>query len=126
MGQLLRFSGPIWDSLQRQFSFLCSRCWLLFYLQRSVTAFLICAAAQPISGVKKMELTEQESQLLEMIRGLDEGEQLRLAVARRNGQWDVIVSAPPVVRHNARGVGATFDAAWDNLVPLEMEGFGGG
>jgi hypothetical protein len=42
-----------------------------------------------------MELTEQESQLLEMIRELDEGEQLRLAVARRNGQWEVIVSAPP-------------------------------
>jgi hypothetical protein len=49
-----------------------------------------------------------------------------LAVARRNGQWEVIVSAPPAVRYNARGVGATFDAAWDNLVPLEMEGFGGG
>jgi hypothetical protein len=73
-----------------------------------------------------MELTEQESQLLEMIRELDEGEQLRLAVARRNGQWEVIVSAPPAVRYNARGVGVTFDAAWDNLVPLEMEGFGGG
>jgi hypothetical protein len=73
-----------------------------------------------------MELTKQESQLLEMIRELDEGEQLRLLVARRNGQWEVIVSAPPVVRHNARGVGPTFDAAWDNLVPLEMEGFGGG
>jgi len=67
-----------------------------------------------------IDLSEQESQLIEILREWSGGDAHthRLTIERRDGAWDITLeqlSAPPGA---ARGTGATFDTAWDSLDPL--------
>jgi len=69
----------------------------------------------------KMEATEQERQMLEVIRdhGVDASSDFRLLIQRQDGAWDVTLSVAPHDELNtSRGTGATFNAAWDNMAPL--------
>ena len=69
----------------------------------------------------KMEGTEQERQLLEVVREHegDATSDFRLLVQRQDGAWDVTLSiAPHDELDTSRGTGATFNDAWDNMAPL--------
>ena len=65
----------------------------------------------------KMEGSEQERQLIEVLRGHDSNatSDFRLLVQRQ----DVTLSiAPHDELNTSRGTGATFGDAWDNMAPL--------
>ncbi|MFY9836085.1 MAG: hypothetical protein WAK55_06370 [Xanthobacteraceae bacterium] len=62
-----------------------------------------------------MVLTEQEQQLIECIRRLKEPDEFSVTITRGNRAWEIDMSAGKM---KARGVGATFDAAWDNVTAL--------
>jgi len=62
--------------------------------------------------------TEQELQLIEMIRELEEGNEFQLTVARSLGAWNVTISVTPLLEYPSRGVGVTFNEAWDNSAPV--------
>jgi hypothetical protein len=64
--------------------------------------------------------TEQELQLIEMIRELEEGNEFQLTVARSLGAWNVTLSVTPLVAYPSRGVGVTFNEAWDNSAPVGL------
>ena len=69
----------------------------------------------------KMEGSEQERQLLEVLRDHegDATSDFRLLVQRQDGAWDVTLSiAPHDELDTSRGTGATFNDAWDNMAPL--------
>jgi hypothetical protein len=66
-----------------------------------------------------MKLTQQEEQLIEVIRENANDEGFRLLLERQNGVWEVTPRAPPRRGKlgSARGVGTSFTAAWDNMNP---------
>ena len=69
----------------------------------------------------KMEATEQERQMVEVVRDhkVDATSDFRLLVQRQDGAWDVTLSiAPHDELNTSRGTGATFNDAWDNMTPL--------
>ena len=69
----------------------------------------------------KMEGSEQERQLLEVLRdhGVDAASDFGLLVQKQDGAWDVTLSIAPHDQLNtSRGTGSTFDDAWDNMAPL--------
>lgn len=66
-------------------------------------------------------MTEQEQQLLTVLRENADAAEFRLVIERRDGAWDIALSGRETVgakEGSARGVGATFDAAWDDMSPL--------
>ena len=66
----------------------------------------------------KMEGSEQERQLLEVLRdhGVDVASEFRLLVQMQDGAWDVSLSiAPHDELNTSRGTGSTFNDAWDNM-----------
>jgi hypothetical protein len=71
-----------------------------------------------------VEITPQENQMIDILRGSTDTTEFRLVIERRDGAWDIDMSArgmvglPSSKECGARGVGATFDAAWDNMNPL--------
>jgi hypothetical protein len=67
-----------------------------------------------------MEPTTQELQLLEMIRQLGEGNEFRLLIGREAGAWNITLSVWPLVPYESRGVGASFNEAWDNTAPAGL------
>ena len=69
----------------------------------------------------KMEGSEQERQLLEVLRDHDgdAASDFRLLVQKQDGAWDVSLSiAPHDELNTSRGTGSTFNDAWDNMAPL--------
>ena len=69
----------------------------------------------------KMEGSEQERQLLEVLRdqGIDVASEFRLLVQMQDGAWDLSLSiAPHDELNTSRGTGSTFNDAWDNMAPL--------
>ena len=69
----------------------------------------------------KMEGSEQERQLLEVLRDHegDATSDFRLLVQRQDGAWDVTLSiAPHDELNTSRGTGATFNDAWGDMAPL--------
>jgi hypothetical protein len=74
-----------------------------------------------------MEFTEQETQLIATLREAQVGaasEDFSLLIERRQGAWDIALSSVIVEKslkaktHKARGTGATFSQAWDEMGPL--------
>jgi len=73
-----------------------------------------------------MEFTEQETQLIATLREAqgDPDEDFSLQIERRQGAWDIALSSVIVGKtlksktHKARGTGATFNQAWDEMNPL--------
>ena len=69
----------------------------------------------------KMEGSEQERKLLEVLRDHDGGaaSEFRLLVQKQDGAWDVTLSIAPHDELNTlRGTGSTFNDACDNMAPL--------
>ena len=69
----------------------------------------------------KMEGSEQERQLLEVLRDHDgdAASDFRLLVQKQDDAWDVSLSiAPHDELNTSRGTGSTFNDAWDNMAPL--------
>lgn len=69
----------------------------------------------------KMKASEQERQLLEVLRDRDgdAASEFRLLVQKQDGAWDVSLSiAPHDELNTSRGTGSTFNDAWDNMAPL--------
>ena len=69
----------------------------------------------------KTEGSEQERQLLEVLRDHDgdAASDFRLLVQKQNGAWDVSLSiAPHDELNTSRGTGSTFNDVWDNMAPL--------
>jgi hypothetical protein len=65
-----------------------------------------------------MDVTEQERQMIEMIREQSGTDEYRLVIERIGGTWEIATDA--MLRgkqRSARGVGTTFDRAWDNMAP---------
>ena len=70
--------------------------------------------------VQRLQLSEQERQLIEVVRENAVYDGFRLLLERQSGSWEVILEAPEKGRKKhgtARGVGASFAAAWDNMNP---------
>ena len=63
----------------------------------------------------KMDVTEQEWQLIECLR--EDHDKFRLIVERQDGAWETTMSVPPQI---SRGIGATFAAAWDDMAPIGL------
>jgi hypothetical protein len=67
--------------------------------------------------MRTLELSEEETQLIEILREWDGDDAYQLIIERRDGAWDLSMKELGTSR-GARGTGATFDAAWDNMDPL--------
>jgi hypothetical protein len=63
-----------------------------------------------------MDITQQEQQMLELLREWAGGDQYRLLIERQDGAWDITLSEVGKP-HTARGTGATFGEAWDDMAP---------
>jgi hypothetical protein len=89
---------------------------------RTSKPLVTIGALQPMSTYSvKMEATEQERQLVEVVREheVDATSDFRLLVQKQDGAWDVTLSiAPHDDLSTSRGTGATFNDAWDNMAPL--------
>jgi hypothetical protein len=62
--------------------------------------------------------SEQERQLIEVLREWASDDEYRLEIERSSGAWEIKLSSPrngPRQEKWARGVGGTFNEAWDNV-----------
>jgi hypothetical protein len=65
------------------------------------------------------DITDQERQFLESLRQ-KRSHDLRVTIEYMQGAWDVTMTEPGTKRL-ARGTGATFGEAWDNMQPTQFE-----
>ena len=66
----------------------------------------------------KPELTEEELQMIEIIREWTGAAEYRLLIEREDGAWNITLSeAPHDQGHTARGTGASFNDAWNDMAP---------
>jgi hypothetical protein len=64
------------------------------------------------------DLSLQESLLLEMMREWSGKDNCRMKIEYRDGAWEITMSISLYGNdHTARGVGASFAQAWDNMNP---------
>jgi hypothetical protein len=62
--------------------------------------------------------TQEELLMIGMFREWKEKDDCRMLIEHRDGAWDITMSvAPHDVNHTARGTGATFGEAWNNMNP---------
>ena len=95
------------------------RCWFGLYFLLGLRVHR--SKFNMIAHNVKMEATEQERQMVEVVRDhkVDATSDFRLLVQRQDGAWDVTLSiAPHDELNTSRGTGATFNDAWDNMTPL--------
>jgi hypothetical protein len=64
-----------------------------------------------------MNLTDEERQLIEILRRDFAKRGNQLVIEWREGAWDITLKELGTKR-GARGTGATFEAAWRNMEPL--------
>jgi hypothetical protein len=71
-----------------------------------------------------MDITDQERQVIEILREQQSGpdNNFRLTIEHVDGAWEIAMSITfheaPDRAKRVRGVGASFDQAWDNMDPL--------
>jgi Arm DNA-binding domain len=63
-----------------------------------------------------LEVSEQERQLIEILRQWAGDAEYQIEIKRENGVWELKLSEPRAGRW-ARGVGRTFAEAWDHIDP---------
>jgi hypothetical protein len=61
-----------------------------------------------------MKISEQEQQMIELLREWESGDDFRLEIIHDSGAWEIKLSGKGKW---TRGVGKTFDEAWDNDSP---------
>ena len=64
-----------------------------------------------------MDITEQERQMIEMLREWDKSENYQLQIEIVEGAWDIALKEIGTPR-GARGTGDSFNSAWDNMAPI--------
>ena len=63
-------------------------------------------------------LTQQESQMLDIVREWSTKDTYRMVIEVRDGAWEIELSGNLKGKdHRVRGVGHTFAEAWDNTNP---------
>ena len=62
-----------------------------------------------------MEISEQERQMIEIVRENAGTDEFYLSIERNEGEWEIDLS---IASRVARGVGGSFNDAWDNMAPL--------
>ena len=69
-----------------------------------------------------MELTEQERQLVEILREWDQLGENRLTI-ERHGVWGLVLERQGTGEKVVRGTGPTFAEAWDemDLAPIDLQ-----
>ena len=66
-------------------------------------------------------LTEQELQLIEMLREWGGKENYRMVIEVRDGGWDAAISRDPHGQNaTVRGTGNSFNEAWDDMIHAAM------
>ena len=63
------------------------------------------------------EVTEAEMQMITCIREQAGSDEFRLLIKRRDRAWEIEMSVAPNLQNRMRGVGFTFDQAWNNASP---------
>ena len=63
-----------------------------------------------------LKLSKQETQLIEILREWGGKDAYEVTIERRDGAWEISLQELKTSR-GSRGVGATFDVAWDNMDP---------
>jgi len=63
-----------------------------------------------------LDLSEQEAQLIEILREWNGKDAYEIRIGRQDGAWEISLKDLGTA-HVARGTGGTFDAAWDNMDP---------
>jgi hypothetical protein len=68
-----------------------------------------------------MELTNQEYEMIELLREWSDKDSYALTIEVRDGAWEIAFSGPhPTTTTGmatARGIGKTFSEAWDDVAP---------
>ena len=65
----------------------------------------------------EIEPTEQEKQMISILREWGGTEHYRMVIECNDGAWEIVIAAPSHESLVSRGVGATFDDAWDAMAP---------
>jgi hypothetical protein len=68
----------------------------------------------------RMDISEPERQLLQIIRESAKRDHFRVHIERRDGAWEVNLT---VARHQARGIGDSFADSWDSMAPATLSTF---
>ena len=76
----------------------------------------VIAARRSELGMQ-IEPTEQERQLLSILREWVEKDHYRLVIEFNDGAWEIEISAPSHGHEATRGVGSSFATAWDEMAP---------
>jgi hypothetical protein len=79
---------------------------------------LHCATHKHFGGAAMIEPTEQELQMIEIIR--EQKSNFRLVIGSEDGAWEVALSVPSFRSDPVRGVGASFTDAWDDMGPTHV------
>jgi hypothetical protein len=70
-----------------------------------------------------IELSKQEQQLVEILREWTGNDEYRLDIERTGGAWEIKLSMLYKKKKKwARGVGTTFNEAWDSMAPSWAKG----
>jgi hypothetical protein len=79
--------------------------------------------AEGVGGSAMIELSKQEQQLVEILREWTGNDEYRLDIERTGGAWEIKLSMLYKKKKKwARGVGTTFNEAWDSMVPSWAKG----
>jgi len=74
--------------------------------------------AEGVGGSAMIELSKQEQQLVEILREWTGNDEYRLDIERTGGAWEIKLSMLYKKKKKwARGVGTTFNEAWDSMAP---------
>jgi hypothetical protein len=68
----------------------------------------------PKAATSVMKLTEQERQLVEIIRTNADSDSFRVSIERHNGAWEISLGGK---LGRGRGAGSSFAEAWDDMGP---------
>lgn len=71
-------------------------------------------------GRIEMKLSRQECGLVQSVRGVRQHQLFdwAMTIEYRDGAWDVFIRGPSLSK---RGVGSTFESAWDAFCKTELE-----
>jgi hypothetical protein len=66
------------------------------------------------AAMSTLELSDQESQLIEILREWSGKDAYEMRIERHDGAWEISLKELGT-KLRARGVGVSFDAAWDGI-----------
>ena len=85
---------------------------------KAAPATKVAVTLRPAMANDLSSFSEQERQLIEVLREWASDDEYRHEIERSSGAWEIKLSSPrngPRQEKWARGVGGTFNEAWDNV-----------